>query len=413
MKYFPRLISNILSLSGLQFVNTIVPILLIPYLIKTLGIEGFGIIALCQAVVSYGVIFVDYGFNFTATKNIAQSDGNNVKLSSIVSRVLACKLVLLSLFFVFSFAFFVTSDLLKNYMQVYAIFMIQVIGQMLMPTFLFQGMQNLKLISIITGTIKITSMLLIFVFVKNKNDLALVATFFSLGFLISGSLSLIYARKLYKVFFSCPSFLDLKQEFSDGFNVFLASIATTSYTTLLPLILSFHVYASDIGLFSAVQKLVNGLKGLLGPFSQAIFPAIGSTIRNDYQKAIKLINKVRNWFLVVYGLLFLFVMFFINDISQLLVGSIDETLILLIKIMILVPVFVLISNLYGVQYMINIGLERSFRNIIFFSSLVALIAGFFIIKPFGIIGAGLLITITELTIAIAAFSYYVMNGSTK
>ena len=89
----------------------VVPILLIPYLIKTLGIAGFGIIALCQAVVSYGVIFVDYGFNFTATKNIAQSDGSSVQLSSAVSRVLACKAVLLILFFVFSYAILVTNDL--------------------------------------------------------------------------------------------------------------------------------------------------------------------------------------------------------------------------------------------------------------------------------------------------------------
>ena len=413
MKDFPRLVDNILSLSGLRFVNMVVPILLIPYLIKTLGIEGFGIIALCQAVVSYGVIFVDYGFNFTATKNIAQSDGSSVQLSSAVSRVLACKAVLLILFFVFAYVIFVTNNLLINYVLVYLIFMLQVIGQTLMPTFLFQGMQNIRFIAIVTGLIKLASMLLILLFVKGKNDLVLVATFFSLGFLISGSLSLIYAQKLYQLVFLRPSLLDLKREFSDGFDVFLGSIATTSYTTLVPVILSFHVSASDIGVFSTVEKLVNGIKGLLVPFSQAIFPAIAGTLRNDFPKAIGLINLVRNLFIVFYTFLSLIVLFFINDISYLLVGGIDPSLILLIKIMLLVPIFVLISNLYGVQYMINIGLDRSFRNIILCASSLALIAGFFVIQFFGIIGAGFLIVVTELVIAIAMFSFYVISRSAK
>lgn len=413
MKNFPRLLDNIVSLSGLQFVNVVVPILLVPYLIKTLGIAGFGIIALCQAVVSYGVIFVDYGFNFSATKKIAQSDGSCAHLSMAVSSVLACKAVLLILFFVFSYVIFVTNDLLINYALVYLVFMLQVIGQMLMPTFLFQGMQNIRFIAIISGIIKLVSMLLILLFVQGENDLVLVATFFSLGFLISGCLSLIYAKKLYELVFFRPSLPDLKREFSDGFDVFAASIATTSYTTLVPLILSFHVSASDIGLFSAVQKLVNGIKGLFGPVSQAMFPAIAGTLRDDYAKAIGLISLVRNWFVVFYAVLFSIVVVFIKDISFLLVGGINPSLILLIKIMLSVPIFVLISNLYGVQYMINIGLERSFRNIIFCSSLLALIAGFFVIQFFGIIGAGFLIAVTELVIATAAFSFYVMSRSAK
>jgi len=407
------LATNIISLSGLQFVNVIVPILLVPYLIKTLGIAGFGIVALCQAVASYGVMFIDYGFNFTATRKIAQSDGSCAQLSSIFSRVMVCKALLLFLFLFLAFAFFISSDLLLDYVQVYLLFMIQVVGQMLMPTFLFHGMQNIRPVAIITGAIKIISMLFIFVLVKDEQDIILVAQLFGVGFLISGSVALIYALKKYQLVFSWPSCISVKRELSDGFNVFLASLATTTYTTLVPLILSFHVSASDVGIFSAVQRIVNGLKGLLGPVAQAIFPEIGGAIRHDLPRALALISLVRNYFLILYAVLLSFVMFFIDDFSNFLIGGIDQSLIQLLKIMLIVPVFVLISNLYGVQYMLNRGLESYFRNIITWSSLLALTVGYFVIEMYGIIGAGFVITGTEMIIALLVLSFFMMRRESK
>ncbi|MBT5788292.1 MAG: oligosaccharide flippase family protein, partial [Flavobacteriaceae bacterium] len=66
-----RLIENIASLSLLQWVNYIVPLFLIPFLVRSLGIELFGLVMFAQSVSTIFIIFSDLGFSITGTRKIS------------------------------------------------------------------------------------------------------------------------------------------------------------------------------------------------------------------------------------------------------------------------------------------------------------------------------------------------------
>jgi len=89
-----KLLSNFVSLSVLQVVGFILPLLVIPYLISVLGVGKFGLVALAQAVITYFAVFTDYGFNLSATRDISINRNNNTKVSSIFNSVLTTKLSL-------------------------------------------------------------------------------------------------------------------------------------------------------------------------------------------------------------------------------------------------------------------------------------------------------------------------------
>nr|WP_227667145.1 oligosaccharide flippase family protein [Klebsiella variicola] len=89
-----KFVRNFASLGTMQVINYIVPILLTPFLVMKIGIANVGIIATSMAVATYIQLFIDYGFNLTATREIAKDGYNDLTASKITSAVYNIKLLL-------------------------------------------------------------------------------------------------------------------------------------------------------------------------------------------------------------------------------------------------------------------------------------------------------------------------------
>ncbi|ELY3763688.1 oligosaccharide flippase family protein, partial [Cronobacter sakazakii] len=96
-----KILSNIFSLGMLQVVNYILPIIVIPFLVSTIGLENVGILATVSAVISYFQICIDYGFSLTATRAIAKANNDTNQKNLITSSVILIKLTLATLLFMF------------------------------------------------------------------------------------------------------------------------------------------------------------------------------------------------------------------------------------------------------------------------------------------------------------------------
>ena len=147
-------IGNFFTLSVVQFANYLVPLILIPYLTRVLGLSRYGLVELARAVSVYFLLLTDYGFSLSATREVSVHRNDPKRLSEVFSSVmtLKCLLVLLSTAVLSGIVF--TVPRLRPDWPVYYLSFASVIGMWLFPMWLFQGMERMKPIAVVTVVAK-------------------------------------------------------------------------------------------------------------------------------------------------------------------------------------------------------------------------------------------------------------------
>ena len=151
LKQHQQLLENILSLSVLQVLNIVLPLITLPYLMTVVGKGNYGAYAVAFSMVNYITLVSAYGFGFSATKQISQHRDDIRTVSKIFSSVLVAKMFLAIIsalpFLVISFFAFGA-----KYSLMVALGLGIVLGELLNPVWLFQGMENMKFMKICLAT---------------------------------------------------------------------------------------------------------------------------------------------------------------------------------------------------------------------------------------------------------------------
>ncbi len=400
-----RLMSNIFSLSVLQAVNYILPLLTVPYLVRVLGPEYFGLLAFATATITYFMLITDYGFNLSATRQISIHRDNPEKINIIFSSVMIIKTALMVLSFGLM-AFLVFSiDMLGQHWKVYFITFGMVVGNALFPVWLFQGMEKMKYITYLNVTAKGIFTACIFIFVQEKNDYLLVPFFTSTGFIITGLWSLYLVKKYFQIRLRYQSVQNIKDQLYDGLHIFLSSIAISLYTISTTFILGVFTNNIVVGYFAAADKIVQAAKGLYQPVSQAIYPLIANKLDNNLKAGIVFVRYVT--IVVGIGMFAISLALFIlaEPIVNLLLGKQYQESIVLLQIMAFLPFIIALSNIFGVQTMLNLGYEKAFSRIVLVAAITGISLSLLLVPVYQAFGIAITLLSVEIFVTIMMAIY--------
>lgn len=403
------LVKNFTSLSLLQLANYIFPVITLPYLVRVLGPEKYGLINFAAAFSAYFVIITDYGFNLSATQEISVNRNDEKKVSEIFSSVLTIKIIL---FFLSSGIFFLIVnmfELFSNDAGLYSIMFIGVVGIVLFPLWVYQGVEQMKYILIINVAIRSVTIVSIFLLVKVENDYLLLAVIYTITQVMTGITGLFFAIRKFDLRYLFPSKVQLLEQLKKGWNLFLSSIWINLYTTSNVFILGLFAPSSVVGYYSAADKVRIAFQGILSSMSQSVFPYVNKLLAESYQKFISFNRKLLKISVMIGIIISSSLFLFAEPIVKIVLGNEYSPSVIVLRIIAWLPLIIFLSNVFGIQTMLPLNYQKKFSQILFLAALINLMISFSIVPSYFEIGTAVSMLVTEIFVTLSFFIFIRMK----
>ena len=370
-----------LYLMMLQGINQLLPIFVMPYLMIKLGATGYGYVGFALSVIQYLIIIVDFGFNLSATKHIAMVKDDYVERSRVFWNVIAAKSVLLTVSAVILGTLLVAVPTFQFYSRAIIATFPMLLGSVFTFMWFFQGIGKIRLFSIINTISKVTLLPLIFIFVKSPNDYVLAAFLQAAVFLFTAT----------------------------SFPLFLSSASTSIYTQLIVVVLGFYCTTDIIGKYSSAERIMRAVCFLVyTPLNQVFFPKISSVSAKNRSEARRLFGQVRILVLMVMAIVGVAIWTSSIWLPSVL-GEDYSGLDIYLKIFALTPFAIGVGGVYGQMGLIALGNEHTnhrFRDVYFIAAIASICMMFIFIPSLQAIGASIVVTATEVVVAILMIYNY-------
>ena len=338
---YKELIENFASLYLLKITNILIPLVTLPYLVRVLGVESFGLVSFAQVFALFFVMVVDFGFNLSIVRLISIDSENKEKVSEIFSSVIVIKLILLLLSFLVYY--FIVSSVEKFskdellYLYMYGI----VIGQGLFPVWFFQGMQKMRYITILNLVVKVVFLALIFMLIRTSDDYLNYPILLSFGYISILPFAFYIIKKEFDIRFYVPTMERLVYYIKYSSHFFVSRIAVRLYDGGGLFVVGFIAPDAVVGYYAIADKLRNAITSLYSPISQTLYPYIAKERNVKLYKKLFMIINILN----LIGLMVLFI--YTQEILEFVFGSTLDGTVMFMQIFVFVMILDVPSILLG------------------------------------------------------------------
>jgi polysaccharide transporter, PST family len=391
---------SLLALFGLQGALYLLPLVSLPYLTRVLGSENFGRVALAQAVAQYLVLLTDYGFNLSATRSAALVRDEQEPLAKLLTSVTILRTILCIGSGILMAAAVIALPSLAGDGWLYAFAFGMVIANVAMPSWFFQGLGLTHYAAGCTLIGQVFSLAALVLIVRGPQDYHLAAAAQAAGMMIAAALAWVVLWRLRAARMLWPASKHLRETLVEGWPFFLSSAAVHLYTTSNTVVLGLVSWPQSVGHFAAADRLMRGAQGLLAPVSQVFYPHIARLAAESEAHATEFICKLLRWQALATLLLSAAIFALAEPLILLLCGPQFLESVSVLRWLALLPFLVGLSNVLGIQTMLNFGMKRAFSRIIVLCGLVNLALLFAWAPRHGAGGAAAAVLITELLVVV-------------
>jgi PST family polysaccharide transporter len=299
---------NAAALYGIQFAGYIVPLVTLPYLARVLGPAGFGLLLFSQSFALWASLTVEYGFNLSATRDVARDHNNNgdgndgendsdndndnhstnnkneIKnkskkeaLANIAAGVLGAKVMLLAGLVVIAVVTGASVPAFRQHPLYFICALLQTLAFGFSPFWYFQGIESMVRAVLVETICRTSATAFVFVLIRAPGDGWKVLALQALAGCTTLTIQTLWMYR--EVEFRWPNVDDSRRALRSGWDMFIFRGAYQIYGTANAFILGlFAGSIQAVGYFGGAERIARALQGLTTPFTQALYPHMSQAI---------------------------------------------------------------------------------------------------------------------------------------
>lgn len=359
-----KVIRNFFSLSIVNYANNFLPLLTMPIIARIIGPEKLGEINLAAAFVTYFSLIINYGFDLTGTRAIAKGAQDRAACNSIFNEVFSAKLFLFTLSsVVFVGCLFIVPTVAEE-KALYLFSYFYCIAHVFTPNWLYQGMQDAHQMAIFQLIAKIIFTASILFVVQQRSDYAYQALLLSLSQVMVALFSFFWAINRYKFRVQLIRIKEIFTLLVKEKMIFFSMVVSSLNAITNTMVLGFIQNPTEVGYYTVGWKLITIMQSFISlPLLQALFPYMGECFGKSKEDGIMRIRKMAPLISVVTAMAGVFLWFAAPLLVTLLYGSEFAPGILVLRILGFIPLIQSMGDLFGIQTMINMKMDKQFFNI--------------------------------------------------
>jgi PST family polysaccharide transporter len=353
---------NAAALYSVQFVRKLLPLIIIPYLARTLGPAGWGVVAFMQALAEFVVLGIEFGFNLSATREIARQRTSREACGNIMAGVLGAQGFLALLGILGALAVSSLVPLLHDNPKLVAAGLFYAVAQGFMPLWFFQGLERMRLAATLEICGRVAGLSAVFVFVRSPQDTWIALAIQGVAPALTTCAGLWMA---YRSIRCCmPSYSLVRDALVRGWPMFVFRSAESLYGVANVFILGLFTGPAEVGYFASAEKISRAVFGLLNPIRESFYPRLSNLAHRSPKSAAQL-ARIGVVVMVSGGLLFsLAVYFFAPVLISLLMGQAFEPAVTVLRILSVLPLILSVTHSVGLQWLLPLGKEAEVYRII-------------------------------------------------
>lgn len=369
-----------------QIFTVIVPLITTPYISRILGAEGIGTYSYTYSIVRYFLIIAALGTVSYGAKKISVFQDDRKKTSITFWEVFILKAILTVIMIILYYAYvfcFANNKLISAIQGIY------LLGTLLDISWLFQGMEDFKKISIRNFIIKIINIIYIFGIVKTQEDLW--KYIFGLAFFTAlGSLVMWWRINRYVVLVEFRELKPLKH-LKPVLELFIPTIATQVYAILDKTMIGLYANNdTENGYYEQAFKVVDMSLMIITTLGTVLMPKVSKEFANNRIENVKLYLKKSYKFVWILGVpLTLGVIGIIRIFVPVFFGDGYDKVKILLPILSLIYIPMGMNYMTGRQHLVSTNQQNQYTKFLLTGGIINIIINFILIPKYLSIGAAI------------------------
>jgi PST family polysaccharide transporter len=393
------LVHNSTALYGVQLCRKIFPLITMPYLLRVLGPSVWGSVAFVSSLGEFIVLVIEFGFNLSATREIAQARHLPQKCGRIMAGVLGAQTLLVTASVAAAWLASRYIPLLRHNPYLLWAGVLYGVFQGLNPLWFFQGLERLRLAASLEIGGKILGVFGIFLFVRSSSDAWKALVCQGVPPMLSTLVGLILAYRLFP--FTMPTLSLVRGAMISGWRLFVFRSGESLYGAGNAFILGLFAPLTSVGYFAIAEKISKAIFGLLNPIREALYPRISRLALTAPAEAARLVRIGAT--VMISGGTLLGGMLYLTAprLIHIMTGSDLPPAVTVLRIFALLPPLLSVTYSIGLQWLLPLGEDAKVNRIFLTAGALNIVTAFLVAPVYQHTGMAVSVLLSETYACIA------------